>query len=117
MSVVIAIKKNDRIYMAADTQTSCGDRKDTYLGEDSRKIHRFDNGILLGGTGSVHNWQIICAHPESFTIPESGEFSSSEEYKIFERISPLTVIIPFSMVIPVTLASPEQSELWTIGGR
>ena len=75
MSVVIAIKKNDRIYMAADTQTSCGDRKDTYLGEDSRKIHRFDNGILLGCTGSVHNWQIICAHPEYFTIPESGEFN------------------------------------------
>ena len=75
MSVVIAIKKNDRIYMAADTQTSCGDKKITYLGEDNRKIHRFENGILLGCTGSVHNWQIICAHPEYFTVPESGEFN------------------------------------------
>ena len=36
MSVVIAIKKNDRIYMAADTQTSCGDRKITYHSEGSR---------------------------------------------------------------------------------
>ena len=75
MSVVIAIKKNDRIYMAADTQTSCGDKKTTYLGEDSRKIHRFENGILLGCTGSVHNWQIICAHPEYFTVPEDGELN------------------------------------------
>ena len=75
MSVVIAIKKNDRIYMAADTQTSCGDRKVTYLGENSRKIHQFENGILLGHTGSVHNWQLVCAHPEYFTVPENGELT------------------------------------------
>lgn len=75
MSVVIAIKKNDRIYMAADTQTSCGDRKVTYHSKGSRKIHRFENGILLGHTGSVHNWQIICAHPEYFTVPEDGELT------------------------------------------
>ena len=75
MSVVIAIKKNNRIYMAADTQTSCGDRKVTYLGENSRKIHQFENGILLGHTGSVHNWQLVCAHPEYFTVPENGELT------------------------------------------
>ena len=75
MSVVIAIKKNNHIYMAADTQTSCGDRKVTYLGENSRKIHQFENGILLGHTGSVHNWQLVCAHPEYFTIPENGELT------------------------------------------
>ena len=75
MSVVIAIKKNDRIYMAADTQTSCGDRKVTYYNEDNRKIHCFENGILLGHTGSVHNWQILCAHPEYFTVPEDGEMN------------------------------------------
>lgn len=75
MSVVIAIKKNNRIYMAADTQTSCGDRKVTYLGEKSRKIHQFENGILLGHTGSVHNWQLVCAHPEYFTVSEDGELT------------------------------------------
>lgn len=75
MSVVIAIRKNGRIYMAADTQTSCGDRKISYHNEDSRKIHRFENGMLLGATGSVHSWQIICAHPEYFTIPEDGELT------------------------------------------
>ncbi len=72
MSVVIAIKKNDRIYMVADTQTSCGDRKNNYLGEQSRKITRFENGILLGHTGRVHNCQIVVAHPEIFTVPEDG---------------------------------------------
>lgn len=75
MSVVIAIKKNDRIYMAADTQTSCGDRKTTYYGEGSRKICRFDNGIILGHTGAVHNTQIVCAHPEIFTVPEDGNMT------------------------------------------
>lgn len=72
MSVVIAIKKNDRIYMAADTLTSCGEVGTTYLGKDSRKICQFENGILLGHTGSVHNWQIVRSHPEYFTIPEDG---------------------------------------------
>lgn len=75
MSVVIAIKKNDRIYMAADTQTSCGDRKKTYHGEASRKICQFDNGILLGHVGTVHNCQIVCAHPEIFTAPEDGNMT------------------------------------------
>jgi ATP-dependent protease HslVU (ClpYQ) peptidase subunit len=75
MSVVIAIKKNDRIYMAADSQTSCGDRKTTYYGEGSRKICRFDNGIILGHTGAVHNTQIVCAHSEVFTVPEDGNMT------------------------------------------
>ena len=75
MSVVIAIKKNDRIYMAADSQTSCGDRKTTYYGEGSRKISRFDNGIILGHTGAVHNTQIVCTHPEIFTVPEDGNMT------------------------------------------
>ena len=72
MSVVIGIKKNNKIYMAADTQTSCGDTKFHYFGEDSRKITKFPNGILLGHTGAVHNIQIVCAHPEIFTLPEEG---------------------------------------------
>lgn len=75
MSVVIAIKKNNRIYMAADSQASCGDRKTTYFGEGSRKIRRFDNGILLGHVGAVHNCQIVCAHPEIFTVPEDGNMT------------------------------------------
>ena len=75
MSVVIAIKKNGRVYMAADTQTSCGDRKVTHHSEGSRKITRFENGVLLAHTGLVHNWQILCAHPEYFTVPEEGELT------------------------------------------
>ena len=75
MSVVVAIKKNGIIHMASDTQTSCGDRKKTYLGEQSRKIARFDNGILLGHTGAVHNCQIVKAHPEIFTVPEDGNMT------------------------------------------
>jgi ATP-dependent protease HslVU (ClpYQ) peptidase subunit len=61
--------------MAADSQTSCGDRKTTYYGEGSRKICRLDNGILLGHVGAVHNTQIVCAHPEIFTVPEDGNMT------------------------------------------
>lgn len=72
MSVVIAIKKNDRIYMAADTMTSCGDVKTTYHVKDHRKIRQLDNGILIGHSGPVRNSQILFAHPEYFKLPEDG---------------------------------------------
>ena len=75
MSVVLAIKKNGRIYMAADSQSTCGDTKYNHINEVSRKVSRFENGMLLGRVGMVHNCQIICAHPEYFTLPEDGKLT------------------------------------------
>ena len=72
MSVILAIKKNDRIYLAADTQISCGDTRITTLTSFDRKIHKLDNGILLGITGAVSSAQIVCAYSEIFTVPEDG---------------------------------------------
>lgn len=72
MSLIVAIRKNGRIYMAADTQSTCGDIKFTRLGKDAKKIEVFENGMMLGHTGLVHNTQIVCAHPELFTLPEDG---------------------------------------------
>ena len=72
MSVIVAIKKNCRIYMAADTQSSCGEKKITLLGKDNRKIRQFDNGIIMAHSGTLHNWQLVAAHSEFFTLPEDG---------------------------------------------
>ena len=72
MSLIVAIRKNGRSYMAADTQSTCGDTKFSRLGKDARKIEVFENGMLLGYAGLVHNTQIVCARPELFTLPEDG---------------------------------------------
>ena len=72
MSTILAIKKNGRIYMAADTQMSCGEKKYTVLNTYDRKIHKLDNGILLGFSGRVKGAQTVCAYSEIFTVPTDG---------------------------------------------
>lgn len=74
MSVVVAIKKNDRIYMAADTLASLGEVKKNCLSDEGRKIQLLDNGILLGTAGSVYGIQRVLAHAELFTVPKDGVF-------------------------------------------
>lgn len=74
MSVVVAIKKNDRIYMAADTLASFGEVKKNCLSDEGRKIQLLDNGILIGTAGSVYGIQRVLAHTELFIVPEEGIF-------------------------------------------
>ena len=81
MSAVIAIKKNNRIYMAADTQVSCGERRTNPLLESDRKIYRLDNGILLGITGSAISAQIVYAYSEIFTVPENANMTKKHIVK------------------------------------
>ena len=75
MSVVVAIKKNDRIYMGADTQTSTGDRQRNYLGEWGRKIHLLDNGILLGIVGAKHGGELLATDNEILCLSEDGDLN------------------------------------------
>lgn len=75
MSVIVAIKKNDKIYMGTDTQVSCGSRKWGALNEENRKIRRFENGILLGAVGSQRGAMLVSSHPEIFTLPEDGRLT------------------------------------------
>ena len=53
MSVIVAIKENDVVYMGADSQTTAGMRKRSYLNETGFKIVRLENGILVGFCGRV----------------------------------------------------------------
>ena len=75
MSVIVAIKKNGRVYMGTDTLTSCGEQKKNFFAQGNRKITRFENGILLGGVGKMHNAQLLFAHSEIFTVPEDGNMT------------------------------------------
>lgn len=85
MSVVVAIKKNNKIYLGADTQTSNGDRKRNYLGENDRKIHLFDNGILLGVTGTKWSRELLAADPDIFRLSKSDDL---DKRHIVENIVP-----------------------------
>jgi ATP-dependent protease HslVU (ClpYQ) peptidase subunit len=75
MSVLVAIKKNDKIYLGADTQATRGGVKTNFLGEDGRKIKLLDNGIIVGAVGPKKGCKLIFAHPEFFTLNEDGELT------------------------------------------
>ena len=75
MSVIIAIKDKDVVYMGADTQTTAGMKRRTNLNETSFKVVRLDNGILVGFCGRVAAKQAIMSVPDVFTLDENGELT------------------------------------------
>ena len=72
MSLILAIKKKDRVYMAYDTQFSCGDVKISLLARENLKVAHLENGMLIGHVGLLHNTQLLLAYPDFFTLPKEG---------------------------------------------
>ena len=81
MSVIVAIKENGVVYTGADSQTSLGKRKHKYLNEVGYKVHRLDNGMLLGFCGRVASRQAILAMKEIFTLDENGRLTKEHIVK------------------------------------
>ena len=48
MSILIAYKKNDTVYMGTDTRVIVNDFKKNEICESNYKIQKLENGILLG---------------------------------------------------------------------
>ena len=79
MSVIVAIKENDVIYMGADTQTTAGRRKYNSLNETEFKIKRLDNGILVSYCGSVAAGQAV--PNDIYTLDSNGELTKKHIVK------------------------------------
>ena len=88
MSVIVAIKENGVIYMGADSQTTAGRRKYISLTEDSHKIVKLKNGMLVGFCGSVGARQTILAMEDIFTLDEEGRLTKKH---ILRNITPKLV--------------------------
>lgn len=71
MSVVAAVKQGDRVWMAADTQTTRDMDCYTRVSQCNRKISRLDNGLLVSWTGQTVAKQVVLSHPEVLTFDES----------------------------------------------
>jgi len=59
MSIIVAYKNKDVVYMAADTQVTGGTTKMRTISEFNYKISKLENGILLACSGDVATHQII----------------------------------------------------------
>ena len=75
MSVIVAVKENGVVYMGADTQTTMGKHKRNGLNETAFKIHRLENGILVGFCGRVAATHDILSIKDVFVLDENGELN------------------------------------------
>ena len=77
MSVIVAIKSGDAIYMGCDTQTTSGKDKENRLQESTFKISKLRSGMLVGICGKVAAHQSVCDDESVFEI-ENGELTKKE---------------------------------------
>ena len=75
MSVIVAIKENDIVYMGADTQSTAGDYLYRIKSPIEYKIQRLENGMLVGLCGSKSVAQQLVAQSDVFTLDENGTLS------------------------------------------
>ena len=81
MSILIAYKKGDTVYMGTDTRVIAGDSKRNELCECNYKIQNLDNGMLFGITGERLERQTLIAYSEIFTLDKNGELTKKHIVK------------------------------------
>ena len=67
MSLIVAIKKDDVVYLGADTRTTRGERVRSNLAREDLKIHKMGS-CFVGAAGTVANLQLMISHPEWFEL-------------------------------------------------
>ena len=75
MSILLAVKKNNTVYMATDTREIVSGNKRNNLCEASFKIQKKDNGMLVGITGDRFARQTLFANSEIFTLNKKGKLT------------------------------------------
>ena len=85
MSILIAYKRGDTVYMATDTRVIVNEEKRSELCESSYKIQRLDNGMLVGCVGDRLTRQTLFAYPEIFSLDKRGRLTRKH---IVEEIVP-----------------------------
>ena len=75
MSLVIAYKRGDTVYMGTDTRVIVNDSKKNELCESNFKIQKMENGMLVGITAERIERQTLFAYPEIFTLDKKGQLT------------------------------------------
>ena len=75
MSILLAVKRGDTIYMGSDTRVVVGDHKRNETRGCNLKIQKLDNGILLGITAERLERQTVIAYSDIFTLDKAGRLT------------------------------------------
>ena len=81
MSILIAYKKDDTVYMGTDTRTIVNDHKKNELCGCNLKIQKLANDMLLGITGERLERQTLIAYSEIFTLDKNGKLTKKHIVK------------------------------------
>lgn len=81
MSILIAYKKGDTVYMGTDTRVIVNNHKMSELCECNYKIQKLDNGILVGITGERIERQTLFAYSDIFTLDNKGKLTKKHIIK------------------------------------
>ena len=93
MSILLAYKRKDTVYMGTDTRVIVNDVKRNELCACNHKIQRLENGILLGASAERLERQTIFAYSDLFTLDKNGELTKKhlvkevvpKLYKVLQR--------------------------------
>lgn len=72
MSIIIARKKGDTVYLGTDTRLIESDQKNTDLCEFNYKIQKVESGILVGIVCDNEIRNVLFASSEIFTLDKNG---------------------------------------------
>ena len=75
MSVMLAYKKGDKVYMATDTAVETNGNVSSETAESGLKIRKSPDGILVGVTGDKNIRQEIFGLLDCFTLDGRGELT------------------------------------------
>lgn len=81
MSVLVAVKRNNTVYMATDTREIYRNCKRNNLSEGSFKIQKQDNGMIVGITGDRIARQTLFANSDIFTLDRYGNLTKKHIIK------------------------------------
>ena len=91
MSILIAYKKGDTVYMGTDTRVIVNEHKKNDLCTSNYKIQRLKGRLIVGITADRLTRQTIFAYPEIFAFDKKEELLS--DYLIKDKDSSLVKIV------------------------
>ena len=81
MSIIVAYKKDDTVYMGTDTRVIIQDDKRNQLSPCNYKIQKLDNDILVGISGEYNERQTLFAYSEIFSLDKNGALTKKHIIK------------------------------------
>ena len=96
MSLIVAYKKEDVVYLGTDSRVIINEEKGK-VSNNEYKIQKTEDGLLVGIAGDPQMRQVLFAYNEMFTLNKSGRLTKDH---IVKKIVPaiLTVLLEHDLI-------------------